>query len=61
MLSWRSGEFAPKSFVNELTSLSKHRMSSTVVQMMFAYIENTSFSARWWNTLTVSVKREFAA
>ena len=51
ILTWRRGLTHLESFINELKNLRREVLPSVLVQMMFAYIENTYFSAEWWDSL----------
>ncbi|MCI0717902.1 MAG: SEC-C domain-containing protein [Acidobacteria bacterium] len=51
VLTWRSLEKAPKSFVESLLRKEKRSLPSLLVQFMFAYVENTYFSGAWWDSL----------
>ena len=40
----------------ELRRLEQTRLPAFLVQLMFAYLENTYFSEWWWDTLSASQK-----
>ncbi|TKS58330.1 MAG: hypothetical protein EWM72_03081 [Nitrospira sp.] len=56
VFTWRIEDKAPDEFILELRSISTVRIPGIVVQLMLAHIENTYFSATWWNSLTVDQK-----
>lgn len=51
-LMWRPGDLAPARFVADLEELSHDQLASTIVQFVFAYVENTYFSSAWWSSLS---------
>jgi hypothetical protein len=52
VFTWRNGETAPQRFVESLLRKGNQVLPSLLVQFMFAYVENTYFSARWWECLS---------
>ena len=52
VLTWPSTQAAPRAFMQSLMNRSSQRLSSLLVQFMFAYIENTVFSRLWWESLS---------
>ena len=51
VLGWRPEHDAPKKFIASLQDRGVDRLPGSIVQFMFAYIENTYFSEDWWNGL----------
>ena len=51
VFTWRRGLEQFERFITELKRLRRDVLPSVLVQMMFAYIENTYFSAKWWDSL----------
>ncbi len=49
---WRRGETAPQGFIESLLRRDRRILPSLIVQFMFAYIENTYFSDKWWWSLS---------
>ncbi len=49
---WRNCETAPRRFIESLLKLERRKLPSLLVQFMFAYVENTYFSAQWWESLS---------
>ena len=49
---WRRGESAPERFIHELRARPMQALPSIIVQFLFAHVENTFFSSKWWNTLS---------
>ena len=56
VFAWRPEDRVPEEFVGELRALPNESLPGMVVQFMFAYIENTYFSATWWNSLSSDQK-----
>lgn len=52
VLVWREGQRAPERFVDSLMRRGSASLPGLLVQFMFAYVENTFFSAQWWESLT---------
>jgi hypothetical protein len=48
---------APTKFVESLDALDDERLVQVLPQFVFAFIENTYFSAAWWESLTDEQKR----
>lgn len=57
VLTWLSREIAPRAFVESLLKQGNQRLPSLLVQFMFAYVENTYFSGRWWESLSGADRR----
>jgi len=55
---WRTGQMAPLAFVESLLKKGEQRLPGLIVQFMFAYIENTYFSHRWWESLSEVARRQ---
>jgi len=51
VLTWRRGLPHLERFITELKRVPRERLPAVLVQLMFAYIENTYFSAVWWDSL----------
>jgi hypothetical protein len=49
---WRESDSAPLAFVRSLLRYDRRVLPSLIVQFMFAHIENTYFSDKWWGTLS---------
>lgn len=58
---WRKGEFAPESFIGDLLALDSAKLASVIAQFLFAYIENTYFSSKWWGDLAEHEKTHVRA
>ncbi len=56
VLVWRPGHSAVERFIGDLRSLRWDELPSVIVQFIFAYIENTYFSAQWWTSLSDAEK-----
>ncbi len=52
VLTWLSRETVPRAFIESLLKHDDRRLPSLLVQFMFAYVENTYFSGRWWESLS---------
>ena len=52
VLIWRRNDSVTERFIRDLYQLPRKELSSVIVQFIFAYIENTYFSDKWWSTLT---------
>lgn len=52
IFTWRNGETAPERFVQSMLQKGKQLLPSLIVQFIFAYVENTYFSGRWWESLS---------
>jgi len=61
VMTWLNGEIAPQNFVNSLLKISEEYLPSVLVQFMFAYVENTYFSAKWWKTLSEKVQNHIGS
>jgi hypothetical protein len=57
VLLWRSEDPAPASFTSDLRKMPEEKLSGILIQFMFAYIENSYFSATWWQSLSDEHKR----
>jgi len=51
VLTWRQWLPHLERFITALRALRRDALPSVLVQMMFAYVENTYFSAEWWDSL----------
>jgi hypothetical protein len=49
---WRESDSAPLDFVRSLLRYDRRVLPSLIVQFMFAHIENTYFSDKWWGGLS---------
>jgi len=49
--TWREGDSTVERFMNELRCVPISHTPSTLVQFIFAHIENTYFSRAWWEEL----------
>lgn len=58
---WRPGEAAPQLFLESLFRKGNQNLPSLLVQVLFAYVENTYFSARWWESLPVAPRDHLTA
>jgi hypothetical protein len=58
---WPDKEVAPRTFVESLLKNGGDRLPSFLVQFMFAFIENTFFSVRWWDSLSEIQRSHLAA
>ena len=56
VFTWRVEDNAPDEFISELRSVSTNLIPGVVVQLLLAHVENSYFSATWWNSLTVDQK-----
>lgn len=52
VFSWHAADKACSRFITSLDKVSKKLLPMILVQLMFAYIENTFFSDAWWSSLT---------
>jgi hypothetical protein len=57
---WRPEDPAPAKLMADLEKLPGEQMSSIIVQLMFAYVENTYFSSAWWNLLSARTQSHIA-
>jgi len=60
VFSWRRNHAAIGRFVESLLDYGVSTTPSVIVQMIFAYLENTFFSRLWWNELADSDKNIIA-
>jgi hypothetical protein len=51
VLMWPESHTAPRLFVESMLSRGVERLPSLLVQFIFAYVENTYFSSRCWNSV----------
>lgn len=56
VFTWRAEDKAPAEFVSELRAISRERIPGIIIQLMLAHIENSYFSAKWWNSLSAFQK-----
>jgi hypothetical protein len=61
VLTWPREQLAPRLLIDSLLRISEDRLPGMLVQFAFAYIENTYFSARWWEALLESDRRQLAS
>ncbi|MGH9629267.1 MAG: hypothetical protein ACRD7E_13185, partial [Bryobacteraceae bacterium] len=61
VFGWRSEHAAPQRFVKSLLDRDHDRLPDSIVQFMFAYIENTYFSSDWWESLNARQREAVAA
>lgn len=61
VFAWREGESAPQRFVESLLNKEKRLLPSLITQFMFAYIENTYFATRWWESLSMANREHLEA
>lgn len=52
VFTWLKKDSAPGTFIKSLLQKKEDLLPSILVQFMFTYIENTFFSARWWDSLS---------
>jgi hypothetical protein len=60
VLSYRSEAHDMRVFIEELQRVDSSHLPAILVQLMFAYLENTYFSAEWWDTLNPAEKEHVA-
>ena len=61
VFSWRACDTAPNRFVQTLLAKGRQKLSSLVVQFIFAYVENTYFSNTWWESLSMGNRDHIAS
>ena len=61
MLSWPTPQIAPRKFLESVLARGVEKLPSLLVQLMFAYLENTYFSADWWDSLSEEDRRHLAS
>ena len=59
VFTWPENQIAPRTFVTSLLNYEKY-LPGILVQFMFAFIENTFFSERWWNSLSDTERRHLS-
>jgi hypothetical protein len=52
VFTWLRKDPAPEAFIKSLLQKKEGLLPSILVQFMFTFIENTFFSARWWDSLS---------
>lgn len=57
VLLWSATDPSPTQFVRSLTGRELAVLPSMLVQFMFAHLENTYFSAKWWDSLAPEARR----
>ncbi len=57
---WRSEDPAPSTFLQDFLDAPRELLASLLVQMIFAYIENTFFAPAWWSSLRRPVQTHLA-
>lgn len=55
-LAWRKDHAAPLQFWRSLLTYSSNELPQVLTQFMFAYVENTFFSRRWWEKRRMFIK-----
>jgi len=58
---WRGCERAQRLFVESLLKNETRKLASLLVQIMFAYVENTYFSSQWWESLSEFARQHLNA
>ena len=61
VLMWPEEQNAPRLFVESMLSRGVERLPSLLVQFIFAYVENTFFSSRWWQSLSEADRLHLAS
>ena len=61
VFTWPDQQAAPLAFVSSLLKRGTDCLPSCLVQFMFTFIENTFFSARWWNSLSQANRTHLTA
>jgi hypothetical protein len=61
VLTWPTVQAAPRQFVESLLRVGTDKLGSVLVQYIFAYVENTYFSKRWWASLSPEECRHLAS
>lgn len=61
VLTWPTGQKAPEAFVASLLRHDESLLPGILVQFLFAFIENTFFSERWWKSLSDQEQRHLTA
>lgn len=56
VMTWLNSEKAPRDFVNSLLKSNEENLPNVLVQFMFAFVENTYFSEKWWKTLSFGMQ-----
>jgi hypothetical protein len=57
VLFWSASDEPQKRFVESVLSRGQDAVPGLLVQFLFAHLENTYFSARWWNALGADDRR----
>jgi len=58
IFTWLKQDLAPRKFVDSLLEFEQKKIPSLLVQFIFAYIENTYFSDKWWNSLSIANREQ---
>ena len=58
VLTWRRDMPVLARFIDAVKRMSHGVLPGILVQLMFAYIENTYFSATWWQSLNEEQRRQ---
>jgi hypothetical protein len=61
VFTWLKKDPAPEAFIKSLLQKKEDLLPSILVQFMFTFIENTFFSARWWDSLSETHQDHLAA
>lgn len=49
---WANSDPAPRAFVDSLLAVTEANLPGILIQVFFAYCENTFFSGEWWSSLS---------
>jgi SEC-C motif len=61
VLAWLKENLAPRTFWDSLTTLPAAEAPQVLTQFMFAYVENTFFSRKWWDSRRMFVRDHITA
>lgn len=61
VLAWQHGHRAPRQFVDSLLALPPTLVATYAAQFIFAFIENTYFSKKWWDTLDADAQQHLTS
>lgn len=60
VLTWRPEDAAPARIARDLENLDHRELPGIFVQFLFAHVENTYFSAAWWESLSRAAQAHIA-
>ena len=60
VMIWPNDQDAPKKFVDSILSKGKDHIPGLLLQFMFAYVENSYFSNKWWQSLTMREQKHLS-